>query len=200
MTRRARLAGLSWLVVLVVLVVLGGCAGGAEDPPDQRLEAVVIPETADGFHLDEAASGPLDLEAAAAAGTQEPEQARELLERLDFAEASVRVWTRGGEFHRVLAIRLTPQTVEEYLTAELDVLRATPAATVFDVTDPAGATGVLLAGQTRKGAGNVFCQSVLFPAEAVAFVVQTCSRERPGAPDAVLQLARAQATRAAVAF
>lgn len=183
----------------MLTLALSACEGGGDLDPDASLERAVLAQTEDGFALDDDASGPLDLGAAAEAGTQPPDQAREQLERLDVRAATVRVWTRGSEFHRVLAVRLTPSGAKEYVAAELAVLRATPAATIFEVPDPPGATGVLLAGQTRSAGRGVFCQSVLFPSQDVAFTVQTCSRDRPGAPDRAMSLAKAQATRVAVA-
>jgi hypothetical protein len=111
------------------------------------------------------------------------------------------VWRSGSDFQRVFAVRLASgEDAAEFVTAELAVLRATPAANVFPLTDPAGATGVLLSGETRGDRRGVFCQQVLFNVVDVAFVVATCSPDRPGSVDAVVGLARSQAARATVAF
>jgi len=177
----------------VTCLVLTGCSGGGSSK-QTGIATAVLTAGPPGYKSDSSATGAVSTALLSSLTPAPPSDLASLLDEVGVANADVRVWTKGTSFARILAVQLTSAVgATQVISYEASTLRSTPAASLFAVSQPPDAVGFILTGSARKGAGILFCQSVLFPVDTLAYEVDTCSSVRPGYVDEVERLAKAQA-------
>lgn len=174
---------------------MNGCSEtGRAVLQDPGLSRFALQTVGDGFVLHQGpASGPADIEMAAAAGQADTEAARHQLERSSFSGGYVRVWTR----HRqsvIDAVYRFDHAVDSarYLAFEISSLSNQPSAYVTDVPDIPGGRQFVLNGVLKTGSATSFCRGVWFSIQQWAFNIYVCDRDAPVGSSIAEDLARLQ--------
>jgi hypothetical protein len=153
-----------------------------------------------GFVVDEAASGPVDAAAAAAATVLPTDVLRPLLDRAGVHRGRVRRWTATDEFAEVLVLRArSDAAAQDLITRAITYVKGLPGggvsagdAALFAVPSVVGARGYLANGEATSTSAPLFVQGVLLQRGRDVFVLET-GGAAPGDTTLVVQLTERQA-------
>lgn len=185
------------LLATTAALALAACDGGGA-APSSTIDAsgLLLTAAPQGFTLDAAASGPLDLDAARTATIADPDTLGAALGRDGFSGGAENVWQQGQRFETdiVFEFRTAAQSAavldveHSAMTRGLGVV-ATPADNIPD------SWAYTMFGSTRQGGKSVFCQGVWFTVGADLYGITTCAPS-PGDEYAALSRAALQLRRA----
>jgi hypothetical protein len=134
----------------------------------------------------------IDLDTAAKATPAAAAATRSALRDQGFSGGQERVWVNGDEYITVLELSLsTTVGAAQIVSFEQAQLHSALGANVYPDPQIPDAVAFDLAGQTRAGNRNAFCQGVWFPLGTAAYEVDDCAGS-PRYPELVMALALRQ--------
>jgi hypothetical protein len=188
------------LAAALAALLLAACDGASASPSaTSTATGLLLPGAPQGYALDGAASGPLDLDAARVATLADPTVLGTALGRDGFGGGAENVWTQGSRYETDIVLRFhTAAQAEAVLEVEHAAMQsglgvvAAPAESIPD------SWAYTMFGATRQGNRSVFCQGVWFAAASDIYGITTCA-PTPGDEHQALLRASAQLQRAATA-
>jgi hypothetical protein len=178
------------LILALAAVALGACSTPGSPSPSSSVSVPLLGGAGAGFtqKLDVG----LDLDHAAAATPAATGPTRPQLRGQGYSGGEERVWTKGDEYVTLLEFELSTQVgAAAFVSFEAQQLSGALGATVYPDPQIPGAQAFDLAGQTRVGKRQTFCQGVWFPAGTAVFEVADCASS-PRYPELTFSLALKQ--------
>jgi len=192
--RRPAALGAAALTALLLAACDSASSAGSGTTPAPS--GPLLSDAPQGYALDGAASGPLDLDAARVATIADPTALGTALARNGFDGGDENVWTAGQRYETDIVFRF--RTAAQ-AAALLEVEHAAMQSGLGVVATPADGIpdswAYTMFGATRQGNRSVFCQGVWFAAGSDLYGITTCA-PTPGDEHQALTRGAAQLQRA----
>ena len=178
------------LLPAIAVAALAACTAPGTPAPNASVTVQLVDKAGSGFSqkLDVG----LDLDHAASATPAATAPTKSTLREQGYSGGEERVFTKGDEYVTVLEFDLSTQVgAAAFVSFETAQLNSSLGAKVYAYDQIPGAQAFDLAGETRAGKKDAFCQGIWFPAGSAAFEVADCASS-PRYPDLAMAVAQSQ--------